>query len=322
MLVTTLVMVALVVVAGCSSGTSGDDTSAGATRVVTTAEGTVNVPVDAKRIVVLNYALAGYLFNLDLPVIAVTTQNTDHDSEYDEAWREKATANKTSILKWSADGFSIESILALKPDLIIGGGWGLPSKVAADQYKQLSAVAPTVIVDKSLKTWQDQFSFLAQKVFDRDAAYQGLLTKYRDRVAEVKASITPPPGPATYISIAAGNKAFVLFESSALPAELTSVGIQPAPVQSTHNLQPYSPGQDSASVSDELLGDIVTSPTVFVTGFNATTTSVAELKAKPAYAGLPAFRSGHAYDLPNWAYRGDYDDAMALLDLIAKQFPK
>lgn len=55
-------------------------------------------------------------------------------------------------------------------------------------------------------------------------------------------------------------------------------------------------------------------------GFNGDTTDVATLEQNPVYAALPAFQGGNSYDLPYWALRGDYDEAMALLDIIEEMF--
>lgn len=65
------IIVLALALAGCSS--SGSEDSAGdATRVVKTDQGEVTVPADPQRVVVLNHALTGYLFNLDVPVVATT----------------------------------------------------------------------------------------------------------------------------------------------------------------------------------------------------------------------------------------------------------
>lgn len=63
---------ALVLLSSCGSSGSSADAGPAQTRTVTTAEGPVEVPVDPQRIVVLNYALAGYLYDIDEPVVATT----------------------------------------------------------------------------------------------------------------------------------------------------------------------------------------------------------------------------------------------------------
>lgn len=304
--------------AGCSASDAGD--GAGATRTVQTAQGEVTVPADPQRVVVLNYALAGYLYDLDVPVVATATEDSDKAGAFSEFWQDEATADNTELLPWSTDGFDYEAILAADPDLIVAGGYGLPGVLATKAYDRLRDIAPTVVVSPALATWQQQFGFLANDVFGKKDTFDGYVTEYDKRVGEVKQAITPPPGPVAYLTITADNSPYLLFENMGLPQTLAEVGLQPAPLVAQHNLPPYKPGGDMAELSTEQVGQLVTTPTVFVTGFNADTTNVATLAKQPVYAKLPAFAGGHAYDLPYWTVRGDYDEAMALLDLVEKQF--
>lgn len=78
----------------------------------------------------------------------------------------------------------------------------------------------------------------------------------------------------------------------------------------------------TAACATEQLGQIVDSETVFVMGFNGETTSVAELADNPAWRDLPAFVGGNAYDLPYWAVRHDYNEALAILDIVQTEFPR
>lgn len=307
-----------VALAGCSTSDAGE--GAGPARTVHTAQGEVSVPADPQRVVVLNYALAGYLYDLDVPVVATVSEDADKQGAFSEFWKDEAAEDGTELLPWSTDGFDYEAILAADPDLIVAGGFGLPYPLAAKGYDRLSEIAPTVVVSNSMATWQEQFGFLAKDVFDKKDAYDGFVAEYDRRVGEVKQAITPPPGPVAYLTITADNSPYLLFENMGLPQTLAAVGFAPAPLVEQHGLQPYKPGGDMAELSTEQVGQLLTTPTVFVTGFNAATTDVATLAKQPVYAKLPAFTGGHAYDLPYWTVRGDYDEAMALLDLVEKQF--
>ncbi|NEB06953.1 ferric enterobactin (enterochelin)-binding protein, partial [Streptomyces sp. SID13726] len=131
-------------------------------RVGATDQGDVTVPTDPQRVVVLNHALAGYLYELDVPVLATVPEVTDDpDPKFSPFWKDQAEADGTELIEWSADGFNLEAILALEPDLIVGGGWGFPLKQATDVYDGLSQIAPTVLVSGTYTTWQEQFEFLA-----------------------------------------------------------------------------------------------------------------------------------------------------------------
>ncbi|MGW0180594.1 ferric enterobactin (enterochelin)-binding protein, partial [Nocardia sp. NPDC003345] len=110
---------AAVALAACSA--SDPEAGAGTTRTVHTAQGDITVPADPQRVVVLNYALAGYLYDLDVPVVATTSEDSGKPGEFSEFWKDDAAADNTELLSWSTDGFDYEAILAADPDLIVAG---------------------------------------------------------------------------------------------------------------------------------------------------------------------------------------------------------
>lgn len=304
-----------------ASNTTSSEVAEATERTVQTEQGEVTIPAEPQRIVVLNYALAGYLYDLDLPVVGTTSEDFDHDPEFSELWGSGPKDNKTEFVTWGMDGFDLEGVLELEPDLILAGGLGLPGGLASKGYEQLSQIAPTVVVSKDLTTWQEQFEFIADDVLGRGDDYDKRLADYTDRVAEVKAAITVPETPASVLTITADGTPYLLFEDTGLPQELEALGFTAAPLVEEHKLEPYNPGGDMATLSTEQVGQLLADvPTLFITGFNADTTDVATLAEQPVWAGTRAFSEGHAYDLPYWTVRGDYDKALALLDIIEAQF--
>lgn len=321
---------ALLALTGCSTTSSpeasaatssADGATTASTRVVTTDQGEVSIPTDPQRVVVLSSALAGYVFALDVPVQATLPEAPGPGGgDYPDVWAEDAEADGTIILPWGEDGFDYEAILALEPDLIIGGGQGYPSFQAAEGYDRLSEIAPTVLVSTSLLTWQDQLSFIAEDIFDDAAAEAALLDAYEARVAEVAAAITLPPTPVAYLVLTADGTPYTLPESSALPQTLAELGFEPSPVVADNpGFEAYGTG-DSFELSLEQVGSVFTAPSLFTFGFNGQGADAAALSEELVYSSLPAFTSGHAYDLPYWAYRADYLHTMALLDDIEQQF--
>ncbi|WP_313663268.1 ABC transporter substrate-binding protein [Cellulosimicrobium cellulans] len=328
-----LVAAATLALAGCSADTTPSDAGAepsaepdttasetAAERVVTTDQGDVTVPTDPRRVVVLNHALAGYLYALDVPVLATVPEVTDDpDPKFSTFWAEEAEADGTELIEWSADGYNLEAILALEPDLIVGGGWGFPLKQATDVYDGLSQIAPTVLVSGTYTTWQEQFAFLAQDVFDDAATYDELVAGYDARVAEVADAITVPEGETAFLALTSEGKAFALIEGEALPNTFADLGFAIQPIQEETGAEPYTPGGDMFEVSAEQVTSVVSAPNVFVIGFNGAEIDVDALSADPVYAGLPSFVAGTAHELPTWTIRGDYHEAMALLDVVEEQ---
>ncbi|AJT42207.1 ferric enterobactin (enterochelin)-binding protein [Psychromicrobium lacuslunae] len=307
---------------GCSSASQGGTAaSEGSQRVVKTEKGDVSIPVKPERVVLLNFALAGYLYDLGAPVKAMTPEFTDaKDPQFAEFWKADAEKAGTSFLPWGSSGFDLEAILAAKPDLIIAGGMGFPYAQASDVYQQLTDIAPTVMVNKKYTTWQEQLKFLATDVFGQPDLYQHHLDAYQKRKQEVKAAITLPPGPVSYLSITADAKPYVLMEDQGLPIELQELGFKPAPLYQQYKFEPYTKGGDMFKLSPEQITKYLTMPTVFVMGFNRDTFKLDELKAKSPYSKLPAVTANRMYQLPYWVVRGDYDESMALLDQLQKYF--
>lgn len=312
----------VILLTGCSGAAQGGaGSNEGSKRVVKTEKGDVSIPVKPERVVLLNFALAGYLYDFGAPVKAMTPEFTDaKDPQFAEFWKDDAQKAGTTFLPWGSSGFDLEAILAAKPDLIIAGGMGFPYAQASDVYKQLGDIAPTVMVDKKYTTWQEQLKFLATEVFDQPEVYQHHLDAYQKRKQEVKAAITLPPGPVSYVSVTADAKPYVLMEDQGLPLELQELGLGPAPLYAQHKFEPYTKGGDMFKLSPEQITKYLTMPTIFVMGFNRDTFNLDELKAKSPYSKLPAVAANRIYQLPYWVVRGDYDESMALLDKLEKYF--
>lgn len=316
----------LLLISACSGPSSESDdgrsTSGSETRVVETEQGEVEVPADPQKVVVLNYALAGYLFDLDVPVVATTPEVTESDGEFSQFWSEKAEAQGTEFLPWSNDGFDLEAIIEAEPDLIIAGGIGFPLKHATDAYDRLQEVAPTVVVSGDKQTWQDQFSFIASDVLGRQEDYEKFESAYEDRVAEVKDNISVPEGEISILTLDSKDTPYILIEGKSLSAELEPLGFTTAPLFEENDIEPYTAGGDMFGPSLEVLPDVLRSETVFVVGFNDAGIGVDDLKDEAPYDRVPAFESGQVHDLPYWSMRGDYDEALALLDIVEDMFPK
>ena len=323
-LLAALPVVALFALASCAADPA-PESGAGAseeatTRVVSTEQGDVTIPADPQKVVVLNYALAGYLYDLDVPVAALTSEDFSYEGSFSDFWAKDAEKQGTEFITWSGDGFDLEAILALEPDLIVGGGIGFPLFLATDAYDDLSDIAPTVLVSGDKATWQDQYSFLADDVFGKGEVYDEALAAYEERVDEVAANITVPTAPSAFLSILPDGTVYVAREDMGLPVVFDAVGIEAAPLFAEGDYEPYTPGGDSFELSTEQVGQVITQPTVFITGFNTDIGDIDTLSENPVLAALPAFQNDAAYVLPYWVARGDYDEALALLDIIEELF--
>jgi iron complex transport system substrate-binding protein len=131
--------------AGC--GGDGDTGSDSDTRRFRHAMGTTEVPVSPRRIVSLHStALTWQLATLGVPSIATAAAPADDPTVYVRLADPAAAATLDGIV--SVDGgtgeLDIEQIAGLRPDLIVG------TDHLADTYRQLSRIAPTVLLDAEL----------------------------------------------------------------------------------------------------------------------------------------------------------------------------
>ncbi|MFE3545014.1 ABC transporter substrate-binding protein [Nocardia sp. NPDC059177] len=320
--------VALLIVAvtatavGCSSSTSDEPTDSG-TRQVETAKGQVTVPSDPQRIVVLNGALAGYLFDLDAKVKAADPRIlgvTLEPGEFPAAWAADAEEQGTVAVP-SGDDLNLEFIASQQPDLIIGGGPGWPGQQTIKNYDKLAAVAPTALVASNLANWQDQLKAVADFV-NRADKVEPMITAYNDRVAEVKASVKLPEGAVAVMQSQSDNKPILLAPNTPLASLLAGVGFTiDDKIEAKAGNPTKAEAGDWVTFSPELLSTVVDAPILFVIKLDGGR-DIAQLKQDPALAMLPAFQKGQLYELPAASKRPDYRQAMATLDLLAERFKK
>ncbi|RYE07326.1 MAG: ferric enterobactin (enterochelin)-binding protein [Hyphomicrobiales bacterium] len=289
-------------------------------REVQTSEGPVTIPDEPKRIIVLNPAMAGNVYALGLPVLAVTESTRSPTAEgYSGVWAAQASEQGSQVLPWDFDRFNMELLLSLEPDLIIGGGQGRPGFMTIEAYKDLSAIAPTILVDASLANWQAELDFLANAL-GRETEQQAALSTYAARIAQVKAAIDLPPQPTAFLLPVELDNMYFIPEGTATPQLFADVGFEADPILANHpDWKAFGTG-DSAEISAEFATEALTAPTIILTPWSAGGISVTDLAAHPIYGTLPAVKNGNAYDFPDYTYRFDYLGALAVLDVIEATF--
>ncbi|WP_459549937.1 ABC transporter substrate-binding protein [Nocardia sp. X0981] len=316
-----LFVAAAVVVAGTGCGSGAGPAAGSDTRPVQTDRGTVEVPADPQRVVVLNGALAGYLYDLDVPVAAADPRVlgvSGRSADFPQAWAADAQEQGTQVVP-VGQSVNLEFIASVRPDLIIGGGQGFTAKQSVDAYDQLSAIAPTVLVPAGTTGWQDQLKLLAD-VVNRGDDVAELVTAYENRVKQVAAEIRVPEQKVGYFQSAADNRPKMILPDAALPTLLAELGFRADDqVLAKAGAPEVDPSADWFGFSPELLTEVVDAPVLFVVPLSGAK-SAAELAKDPMYAQLPAFEGKKVYELPATSYRPDYRGVMHTLDLIAEQF--
>lgn len=159
--------------AACSAPGSGP-TDGGDTRTVATARGEVTVPAAPRRVVVLEPVQLDTTVALDVPPVGagVLSEGTGVPAYLGDAGAQVAVVGTVAEP-------DLERIAAQRPDLILG----TESRHAA-LYDRLTAIAPTAFMASQADPWQDNVRFVG-RALGREADTEQLLTRYRDRCAEV-----------------------------------------------------------------------------------------------------------------------------------------
>lgn len=314
-----LLIVAVTALAGC--GSAANAPTSGETRPVQTVLGPIDVPVDPQKIVVLNGALAGYLYDLGAPVAAADPRIlgvNNRSGGFPPSWIDDAKAQGTEELP-TGDKVNLEFVAEQRPDLIIAGGQGFTAQQSINAYDQLSGIAPTVLVPSEVAGWQEQLRLIAETV-GRSEQADGLISAYHTRVEQVKATIRPPRAKFAFIQSVKSAKPTVTLPSAALPTLLRDVGFTlDEDVLAKAGDPSLEQAADWFEFSPELLTSVVDAPAAFVIPLQGGRSSE-ELAADPMYAQLPAFRNNNVFELPALSNRPDYRGVMDTLDLIEERF--
>ncbi|MEU3216400.1 iron-siderophore ABC transporter substrate-binding protein [Streptomyces sp. NPDC006971] len=158
-----------------SSSDSGGDASSAKTHTVKTAMGDVKVPVNPRRVVVLDTGELDSALSLGVrPVGATHSATEDGFPTYLPAAKTKGIEVVGEIANPN-----LETVASLKPDLI------LTSKVRdGDRYEQLSTIAPTVMTESTGSAWKQNFQLHAQALGKENEAKK-VVAAYDAHVAEV-----------------------------------------------------------------------------------------------------------------------------------------
>lgn len=190
----------------CGSTTSEDATTE--MRTVQDIKGEVSIPVNPQRIVDLSGA-SDTLSILGYDVVG--TANSDgYDYTKFPSYLEKELEG-AEILGYSfQDTMDVEAVFALEPDLII------ISTMQEKMYDQLSAVAPTVMIELAQLDWREDFMNVAT-IMDRVNEANTWLAEYDAKVAQVSENIKATYGEnTTYLSFLASGGSLFVFDGAGL----------------------------------------------------------------------------------------------------------
>lgn len=265
------------------------------------------IPRDVKRIVTLDPLLTlGLLIELEAPVVA-----TPYMAIQDPGILNMVRRSKMVDLGDPKEP-SLERIVALKPDLIIGS-----TEAHARLYEKASKIAPTVFF--SHMDWKTYLRILAGLV-GREAVAKEALAAYETRVASIRARMRRKDVTVSAVRFAPGR--FVVFVDG--PASYVPFGVlRDAGVRRT----PYETVTDGTIVKRpdwedlaKLDGDILLY--VSASGYESGPDDALEREVieNPFWQLLPAVRNGRAHrvDRVTWQSFHGIGSAHRVLDDIER----
>ncbi|MFE0145565.1 ABC transporter substrate-binding protein [Nonomuraea sp. NPDC059007] len=272
-------------VPGCAKE-DGKPSPAGATgsadKVVEHAYGKTTVPKDPKRIVALGQTDIDVLVALGVPPVAVGVFSGDWYSPL-HPWNKDAFPKHPDFLDF--EEYSIEKILALKPDLITGVMGGMTKK----EYDKLSSICPVVAQPKGFTDWNaplEQQTQMLATALGREDKGKTLVAGITD---QVKAAVAANPGFAGLtVAIAEcwGDTFKVIGPATPRSKFFTNLGFKSLP-----ELDALVGTGYSADISSEKLSLIGAADLVLWTTDGG---QVEALKKNPVVSGLKSTKEGRS----------------------------
>jgi len=288
-------------------------------RQVTDSRGVHTLESKPTRIVSTSVTLTGSLLAIDAPVVAsgaTTPNNRVADGQgFLRQWGDMAKQRKVARLYIGEP--SAEAVAAQMPDLILISATGGDSALAL--YDQLSAIAPTLIINYDDKSWQALLTQLgAITGHEKQAAER--IAAFDKQLAQVKQQMTLPPQPVNAIVYtAAAHSANLWTAESAQGKLLHQLGFTladlPAGLQTSTS---QGKRHDIIQLGGENLATGLNGEGLFV--FAGDEKDVAAIYANPLLAHLPSVKNKRVWALGTETFRLDYYSAMLVLQRLNAMF--
>ena len=288
-------------------------------RQVTDSRGVHTLESKPTRIVSTSVTLTGSLLAIDAPVVAsgaTTPNNRVADGQgFLRQWGDMAKQRKVARLYIGEP--SAEAVAAQMPDLILISATGGDSALAL--YDQLSAIAPTLIINYDDKSWQALLTQLgAITGHEKQAAER--IAAFDKQLAQVKQQMTLPPQPVNAIVYtAAAHSANLWTAESAQGKLLHQLGFTladlPAGLQTSTS---QGKRHDIIQLGGENLATVLNGEGLFV--FAGDEKDVAAIYANPLLAHLPSVKNKRVWALGTETFRLDYYSAMLVLQRLNAMF--
>ena len=288
-------------------------------RQVTDSRGVHTLESKPTRIVSTSVTLTGSLLAIDAPIVAsgaTTPNNRVADGQgFLRQWGDIAKQRKVARLYIGEP--SAEAVAAQMPDLILISATGGDSALAL--YDQLSAIAPTLIINYDDKSWQALLTQLGEITgHEKQAAER--IAAFDKQLAQVKQQMTLPPQPVNAIVYTAAAHSANLWTTESAQGKLLhqlcfTLADLPAGLQTSTS---QGKRHDIIQLGGENLATGLNGEGLFV--FAGDEKDVAAIYANPLLAHLPSVKNKRVWALGTETFRLDYYSAMLVLQRLNAMF--
>lgn len=288
-------------------------------RQITDSRGTQTLDHKPLRIVSTSVTLTGSLLAIDAPVVAsgATTPNNRvaDDQGFLRQWSEVAKERQLARLYIGEP--SAEAVAAQMPDLILISATGGDSALAL--YDQLSAIAPTLVINYDDKSWQTLLTQLGE-ITGQEKQAAARIADFSQQLEKVKQQMTLPPQPVSALVYnAAARNANMWTKDSAQGQLLEQLGFTLATLPAgLHTSQSQGKRHDIVQVGGENLAAGLNGEALFL--FAGNEKDAEAVYANPLLSHLEAVKHKRVYALGTETFRLDYYSATLLLKRFAGMF--
>ncbi|MFP1744930.1 Fe2+-enterobactin ABC transporter substrate-binding protein [Lonsdalea quercina] len=318
----------LTLISGCDNQNTASPTLPSSTtahdgwpRTFQTLKGPLTLQHPPQRIVSTSVTITGTLLAIDAQVIGsgATSRNStvSDDQGFFIQWGREAKARNVKPLYITEP--NAEAIAAASPDLIVIAATGGDS--ALKLYDQLSAIAPTLVIDYGDKSWQQLAEQLGEAT-GREKEAHDVVDRFEQRVQSIKQAITLPPQPVSaLVYYEDGRGVNIWTRASAQGQLLSELGFQLA------ELPPNLPTEtsqgkrrDIVQISGENMADSLNGKSLLL--FSADERTVGNLMNNPFLRHIEPVVQQRVWAMGPDTFRLDYYSASNMLNNIEHFFRK
>lgn len=286
--------------AGCADGEPDQTQPTTAVRTIESNRGPVEVPIDPRRIVAIDRAALDAALALGFTPIAAAAPEIETSYLGD-------LVDGIEVIS-TPDGFDLERIAALEPDLILA----IDESFLDDVYGPLSRIAPTAFVGQFTNAgeWREHYELVANVLTQDQARIQRVRDEFDAKVAQARTAIGDVSATTAQIFNPYTAEAYLYLRDSFCGQLLAEVGFAASTSESATGFVDTLSYEQVGNVDADVVFVLVGEDDADAARFD-------ELTASPLWQRLPAPTAGTVIEVPFYWLVNGYLSAGAILDDLA-----